>query len=66
MTTLIVAGRDRRVFGVRQPSTFTARATTTPSVSSARTDWMPMTSFVRCVSGSVSVGLNAMALVSDR
>ncbi len=44
---------------------FTARATTSPTVSRAATDWMPMTILAVWVSGIVSVGLNAVALVSE-
>jgi hypothetical protein len=48
-----------------QPRMFTARATTNPTVSRAATDWMPITTFAVCVSGIVSVGLNAVAFVND-
>ncbi len=40
---------------------FTARATTSPTVTSAATDWTAITSFAIWVSGIVSVGLNAVA-----
>jgi hypothetical protein len=45
---------------------FTARATTRPTVTSATSDWAPMSHFADGVSGIVSVGLNAVAFVSDR
>ena len=55
------AGREL----VRQPRMFTARANTSPTVASAATDCIPMTALAVCVSGMVSVGLNAVALVRD-
>ena len=39
---------------------------TTPSVNSAITDWTPMMTLARPVSGMVSVGLKAAEFVSDR
>jgi hypothetical protein len=44
---------------------FTARAMTSPTVSRAEVDCRPMTIFAVWVSGMVSVGLNAVALVSE-
>jgi hypothetical protein len=48
-----------------QPRMFTARATTSPTVTSAATPCTAMTIFAVCVSGMVSVGLNAVAFVSE-
>src|SRR5436190_1711464 len=47
------------------PRMFTARATTNPTVTSAATPWMPMRILAVGVRGIVSVGLNAVELVSD-
>ena len=44
----------------------TARATTSASVASDTADWNIIASFAQRDSGSVSVGLNAVALVNDR
>ena len=44
---------------------FTARASTSPMVTSDDTDSIAMIAFAVCVSGIVSVGLNAFAFVSD-
>jgi len=44
---------------------FTARETTRPIVTSDTSDWAPMMLFAVGVSGNASVGLNAVALVSD-
>jgi len=44
---------------------FTARETTKPIVTSEASDWMPITLLAIGVSGIVSVGENAVALVSD-
>ena len=44
---------------------FTARATTSPIVTSDTIACAPISAFAVCVSGIVSVGLNAVALVSD-
>jgi hypothetical protein len=46
-----------------QPSAFTARATTSKMVTSAASDWMAINSLAMALSGKVSVGLNAVALV---
>jgi hypothetical protein len=43
----------------------TARATTSPIVTRAVSDWAAISSFARGVSGIVSVGLNAVALVNE-
>ena len=43
----------------------TARETIRPIVTSETSDWMPMTLFAIGVSGIVSVGENAVALVSE-
>gem|GEM_PF-2950539 len=43
----------------------TAREMTTATVSSEASDWTIMSSFAQAVSGMVSVGLNAVALVND-
>lgn len=45
---------------------FTAREPTMAMVVSDTSDWAPMTSLAVIVSGSVSVGLKAVELVSDR
>lgn len=44
---------------------FTARETIRPSVTNETSDWIPITIFARGDSGIVSVGLNAVAFVSD-
>ena len=44
---------------------FTARATMMPTVISDATAWTPISSLTRAVSGMVSVGLNAVWLVSE-
>ena len=44
---------------------FTARASTSPTVTSEDTDSSAMIAFAVCVSGIVSVGLKAFAFVSD-
>jgi hypothetical protein len=44
---------------------FTARATTSPIVTSDTSDWIPMMLFAVGESGIVSVGLNARALVRE-
>ncbi len=44
---------------------FTARATTSPIVTSDTNACAPISAFAVCVSGIVSVGLNAVALVND-
>ncbi len=44
---------------------FTARETTRPIVTSETSAWMPIVHFAIEVSGIVSVGENAIALVSD-
>jgi len=44
----------------------TARAITNTTVTSDTNDWASMVSFAHRVSGIVSVGLNAVALVNDR
>jgi hypothetical protein len=44
---------------------FTARETTTATVTSEARDCSIMSSFAHPVSGMVSVGLNAVALVND-
>ncbi len=44
----------------------TARETTRPSVTSVISDCAPIVSFADALSGIVSVGLKAAALVSDR
>ena len=44
---------------------FTARATTSPTVTIAETPCTPMTIYAVWVSGMVSVGLKAVALVSE-
>ena len=46
-----------------QPSAFTARATTSKMVTSAVSDWIAISSLATALSGSVSVGLKAVALV---
>ena len=43
----------------------TARATTSPIVTSAVSDWALISHLAIAVSGIVSVGLNAVALVND-
>ena len=48
-----------------QPRMFTARETIRPIVTSETSDWMPITPLAMPVSGIVSVGENAVALVSD-
>ncbi len=48
------------------PSTFTARATISATVISETRDSAIMSSLAHRDSGSVSVGLNAVALVNDR
>ena len=48
-----------------QPRTLTARATTSRTVISAISDCVAIRSFARGLSGSVSVGLNAVAFVYD-
>lgn len=64
------AGHGRRPWNRRtpvgQPMTPTARATTSREVSSAAVAWVPISSLARLVNGIVSVGLNALELVSDR
>jgi hypothetical protein len=44
---------------------FTAREMTTATVTDEARDWSIMSSFAHAVSGIVSVGLNAVALVND-
>ena len=44
---------------------FTALATISPSVTSETSDWRPITALARGVSGAVSVGLKAVAFVSE-
>ena len=44
---------------------FTARETISPIVTSETSDWMPMTLLAIGVSGIVSVGEKAVALVSE-
>jgi len=44
---------------------FTARETTSPTVTTDTSDWMPITPFAISVSGIVSVGEKAVALVSE-
>jgi len=46
-----------------QPSAFTARATTSRMVTSAVSDWIVINSLAVALSGMVSVGLKAVALV---
>ena len=46
-----------------QPSAFTARATTSRMVTSAVSDWIVINSLAMALSGKVSVGLKAVALV---
>jgi hypothetical protein len=48
-----------------QPRIFTARETTTATVTSAARDCSIMRNLAQAVSGIVSVGLNAVALVND-
>ena len=48
------------------PRMFTARATTNPTVIRATSDWPAISDLAMGVSGIVSVGLNAVALVNDR
>jgi hypothetical protein len=43
----------------------TARETTTATVTNEARDWSIISSFAHVVSGIVSVGLNAVALVND-
>jgi hypothetical protein len=43
----------------------TARDTTTATVTNEAKDWTIISSFAQAVSGMVSVGLNAVALVND-
>jgi len=43
----------------------TARETTTATVTREARDWNIISSFAQSVSGMVSVGLNAVALVND-
>ena len=43
----------------------TARAATSPTVSSETSDWSPISSFPRGVRGIVSVGLKAVEVISD-
>ena len=43
----------------------TARATTSPTVTSAVSDWALISHLADGVRGIVSVGLNAVALVND-
>jgi hypothetical protein len=45
---------------------FTARAITRPTVTSETSDCSPMVLFAAGESGDVSVGLNAVAFVSDK
>ena len=49
----------------RSQRTFTARAAITATVRSAIADWIPISVFVRALSGIVSVGLNAVAAVNE-
>ena len=62
------ARRDRggplRVGG-HSPRTFTARAVTSTMMTSDTVDSMPIRNFTLIVSGIVSVGLNALAFISD-
>ena len=53
------------VAGGHQVRMLTARATTIPTVASAMTDCMAMSALAIGVSGIVSVGLKAVALVSE-
>ena len=48
-----------------QPRMLTARATTRPTVTSAVSDWAAISHFAIGVSGIVSVGLKAVALVNE-
>ena len=48
-----------------QPRTLTARAITSRVVIRAISDWIAISSFASALSGSVSVGLNAVAFVYD-
>src|SRR4051794_4558273 len=57
--------RSGRRPGGTQPRRFTARATMTPVVTSAATPCTPIRALTRAVSGMVSVGLNAVWLVSE-
>ncbi len=49
-----------------EPSTFTARAATSSTVTAEIADSRPIIAFARSDSGIVSVGLNAIAFVSER
>ncbi len=52
--------------GPDQLKMLTARATTSATVTSDTADWNIIDSFAQRLSGNVSVGLNAVALVKDR
>ena len=55
----------RRAVRVTAHRMFTARETTRPMVTRETIDCRPMMLFAVAVSGSVSVGLNAVALVRE-
>lgn len=55
------ASGSRQLFG----SMLTARAATSPTVTSEIADWASMSIFAHRLSGMVSVGENAVALVND-
>ena len=65
----MVAGRELQLLEAdalaHDPSTLTARAVTSTTITSETVDLSPMSSFAFSVSGIVSVGLNALALVSE-
>ncbi len=56
---------DQRIGAVHQPRMLTARATTRPIVTSAVSAWRLISHLAVGLSGMVSVGLKAVALVND-
>jgi hypothetical protein len=62
---LAVGGRELRVRHPGHERMFTARATTNPTVTSDASDCALISHFAVGVSGIVSVGLNAVAFVSE-
>jgi hypothetical protein len=67
-TASLAAVRAARMCGVpsrAQPRTLTARAITSRVVIRAISDWVAISSFGSALSGSVLVGLSAVAFVAD-